>query len=374
MNPKLNVTLPTRSQTHPIFIGQGVLDHLAAYCREIAPRVCIISDKATEKLYGNILQQRLSDSNLEVSIFSFPAGELSKTRSTKEALEDRMLAKGLGRDTVLIALGGGIVTDVAGFVASTYCRGIPLIHVPTTLLAMVDASIGGKTAVNTSTAKNMIGANYQPKAIFMDLDTLKTLPVQELKNGLVECLKHGLIADSDHFHFLENHVDKVLRYDFSILEKIVLDSCRIKIKIVEQDPFETGQRRLLNFGHTIGHAIETMTQHAIPHGRAVAMGIIAESYLSLLLGHLQIPAFEKIVKVFSNYQIDTHLDVSLNLTDLMKVMKLDKKAIQSTPRFVILKEIGRCLDCEGDYCQQVDQDKLRNMLEWFCGQYTPTLT
>ena len=165
-------------------------------------------------------------------------------------MENQLFEKGLGRDTCVIALGGGVVTDMAGYVAATYCRGIPLVMIPTSLLGMVDASIGGKTGVNVSYGKNMLGCIYQPKKVFIDLFTLKTLPKKELTNGVVEMIKHGLIADDNLFEYLEKHSDQLLALDFSFLEKAIFESCRIKKEIVEQDEKENGKRHLLNFGHT----------------------------------------------------------------------------------------------------------------------------
>ncbi len=368
MTQKLTVHIPQKDIEYDIHIGAGLLASPALYqtCQIMASRLAIVADTNTEAFYGKQLQHFLSGQGLDVDLLSFQSGELYKTRHTKEWLEDQLLAKGFGRDTALIALGGGIVTDVTGFVASTYCRGIPYLMLPTSLLAMVDASIGGKTGVNVPTGKNMIGTIYQPHAIFMDSATLKSLPKDELKNGIVECIKHGVILDAAYFELLENHAQQVLELDLSFLEHVIFHSCRIKKCVVEEDERETGKRRLLNFGHTIGHALETLTHHAIPHGQAVAIGMLAESYLSMLLGHLSKASFDRIVTILNTYNIHTTLDSPLSPNDFLEAMKLDKKSVKSTPRFVLVKAIGTCLDCDGQYCQSVDVAVLKKTLDWIC--------
>ncbi len=368
MTQELKLFLKRNQVEYPIYIGESLLQSrlLKDYCGSLGHRFAIIADTHTESLFGKKLKQVMEAQGFEAHLFAFPPGEQYKTRETKQSLEDQMLASGLGRDTCLIALGGGIVIDVAGFVASTYCRGIPFVLVPTTLLGMVDASIGGKTGVNVPQGKNLIGTIAQPSAIFMDLTLLKSLPENELKNGLVECLKHGLILDSDYYNFLESHTEAILKGDISLLEKVIADSCRIKKEVVEEDEQERGKRRLLNFGHTIGHAIETLTHHTIPHGLAVAIGIVAESYLSMKLKQLSPQSFERIVKVFKKFGIKTTLDIPLKPEDFFQVLKLDKKSVNNRPRFVMIQEIGNCLECDGEYCQSVDSEILRSTLEWTC--------
>lgn len=368
MAVKLTIKIPPRELVYDIHIGENLLETDLFYqsCLSLGSRFAIISDENTGALFGKKLRDSLAHRGMEVHHLSFKSGELFKTRQTKEWLEDQLLDKGFGRDTCLLALGGGIVTDITGFLASTYCRGISFIMIPTSLLAMVDASIGGKTAVNVPAGKNMIGTIYQPNAIFMDMATLKSLPFEELKNGIVESIKHGIILDADYFNFLEANSKQVLALDFSILEKLIDRSCRIKQAVVEEDEQEKGKRRLLNLGHTIGHALETLTHHAVSHGKAVAIGIMAESYLSLQLNLLPASAFERILKILKNYHIDTTLDAPPSPEDFLQAMKLDKKSLKSTPRFVMLKDIGTCLDCNLQYCQSVDPAILQNTLEWIC--------
>lgn len=349
-----------------VTIAPGLLEspQLFESCKKMGSTFALITDTHTEGLFGKALLQRMHKEGLSAHLFAFPPGENYKTRATKEALENKMLAQGMGRDCCVIALGGGIVTDVAGFLASTYCRGVPCILIPTSLLAMVDASIGGKTGVNVPEGKNLIGSLYPPKAIFIDVSTLKTLPEKELKNGLVECLKHGLILDASYFSFLEKNREKILLKDLTILEKVIADSCMIKTSVVAKDPSEKGLRRLLNFGHTIGHAIETLTHHEIPHGYAVALGILAESHLSIQLGHLPAASLNRIQTTFQAFAIPTQLTIPLTPEDFKRAMQLDKKSLKKVPRFVLIKEIGECLECNGNYCESVPETVLNETLEW----------
>ena len=252
-------------------------------------------------MYGEPLQRELASSGLEAFLFSFSNGEQYKTRETKEILENQLFEKGLGRDTCVIALGGGVVTDIAGYVAATYCRGIPHVMFPTSLLGMVDASIGGKTSVNVPYGKNMVGCIYQPRKVVIDLSTLISLPKKEFANGVVEMIKHGLIADCKLFEDLEKHSDELLALNAVKLEQTIFESCRIKKEIVEQDEKENGKRRLLNFGHTIGHALERLTHYSLSHGEAVAIGLLVESYLSVRLGILDQKSFERIKKILLQY-------------------------------------------------------------------------
>jgi 3-dehydroquinate synthase len=200
----------------------------------------------------------------------------------------------------------------------------------------------------------------------MDIATLKTLPQLELKNGIVEIIKHGLILDSQYFELLESYPKEMLRLDLLLLEKVIFESCRIKQQIVEEDERETGKRHVLNLGHTIGHAIEILSDHQISHGQAVATGIIAESYLSTQLGHLSTSDFERIVNIFKSYQIHTILEIPLTPQDFFRVFRLDKKSVENVPRFVVLKRIGECLSFDSQYCSSVDEKVLTKTLEWMC--------
>jgi 3-dehydroquinate synthase len=368
MNSQLSLHFSQSECSYPIFIGEKLLkhSHFIHYCQSLRKRGAIISDSQVAPLYGQELQMRLQFGHVETSLLVFEAGEKQKTRQTKEWLEDQLFEQGFGRDSFLIALGGGVVTDLSGFLASTYCRGIPLIMIPTSLLAMVDASIGGKTAVNVPYGKNMVGTLYHPSAIFMDTSTLKTLSKEEFKNGVVEAIKHGLILDASYFAFLEQHAQNILNLEMSYVERLIYESCLIKRSIVEEDEQEKGKRRTLNFGHTLGHAIELLTDYQIPHGQAVAVGILGESYLSMQLGLLSSSSFERIRNIFKQYQIEIQNTFSLSPARVLNALQLDKKSVKNQPRFVLLKEIGTCTDCSGEFCSSVEQKVLEKALNWIC--------
>jgi 3-dehydroquinate synthase len=279
-------------------------------------------------------------------------------------LENQLFEKGLGRDTCVIACGGGVVTDLAGYVAATFCRGVPLVMIPTTLLGMVDASIGGKTGLNTPQGKNLLGCIYQPQKIIIDMTTLKSLSRKELTHGIVETIKHSLIADFNLFEELEKHSQNLLALDFSILNPVIVASCRIKKQIVEYDEQESGKRRVLNFGHTIGHALESLTNYSLPHGEAVAIGLLVESYLSLKLGKLNLHSFERIKALLVRYGLPLQLPTLFTIPSLLNAMVLDKKSLKGKPRFVTIDAIGSTLDYDSCYCTHIDEKLLIEALQW----------
>lgn len=284
-------------------------------------------------LYGEKIRNFLSP--WEVHLFSFSPGEKSKTRKVKEELEDALFREKLGRDTTIIGLGGGVVTDIAGFVAATFCRGVPLILIPTTLMGMVDASIGGKVGVNTPHGKNLVGAYYFPKKIFIDSDFLSTLSEHEMRNGKAEVLKYGLIQDKE-LLYIED------------VEEMIRRSVGIKESVVTLDPDEKGLRRVLNFGHTIGHAIEAVTDYEMSHGDAITIGMRIESYLSMRMGYLKEEELQEIDKILPI------VNFSFAFSTLYEKMQQDKKARSKKPRFVLLEKIGQVASFGGDYCIEVD--------------------
>jgi len=320
---------------------------LVSTCESLGNQLVIISDENVASLYA---QDLLKCFDKPPHLLTITPGEQSKTRETKQVLEDQMCQLDLGRDTCVIALGGGVVTDLAGFVAATYCRGVPVVYIPTSLLAMTDAAIGGKTGVNTSFGKNLIGTFTQPEAIFIDLNTLNTLPEEERFNGTVEMLKHGLIADEELFYAIAGY-DEV--------GELIQKSITIKQNIVKQDAAEKGLRQLLNFGHTIGHAIEHASHYEISHGQAVAVGIQTESYISNQMGLLPDQDFNKILDFFR------HKAYILNCTadKIKRALILDKKSQNKTPRFVLLKSIGQAYTEQG-YAIEVDNDLIDQAINW----------
>jgi len=340
-------------------IGQGYLnpsDEFSTYA--------IVTDSEVRALYGESLLKKLSALGSKVHLFSFPSGEANKTRETKELLENQFFEKSLGRDTCVIALGGGVVTDLAGYLAATYCRGLPLVLIPTTLLGMVDASLGGKNGVNTPYGKNMVGTIYQPKKIWIDVSFLKSLPLKELKNGIVEMIKHGLIMDAHYFEFLETHSEALLNRDVAILEEAIIKSCHIKNEIIEEDISENGKRRLLNFGHTIGHAIEQVTHYAVSHGEAVAIGLLAESYIAQELGYLKSASLDRILAILEKYSIPLTLADAISEEALLQAMSRDKKSKNGKARFVLINEIGASMPFQGNYCTPIEEKLIKQAIQW----------
>lgn len=288
----------------------------------------IITDHTVAQLYGLAALRYFGKAQL----FSFPAGEASKTRETKAWLEDALLEAGFGKETTIVGLGGGVVTDMAGFLAATFYRGVPLILIPTTLMAMVDTAIGGKNGVNTGRGKNQLGTIYPPHQVIFDTRFLSTLPVQEWQNGFSEIIKHGLIADT------------TLLKTFDIR-----DAIEVKRRIVAQDLYDKGKRRLLNFGHKIGHALETASGYQITHGEAIAKGLVIESRVALELGYLRKSAFDVIQSLLppAFYSLDPEAVFS---------------AMRKPIRLSMLRDIGEPLSFNGEYCTLVDPEIVRNIL------------
>lgn len=327
--------------------------------KELELKTAIITDTNVKKIFASQIE------HLDVNIFSFPAGENNKTRETKAALEDVLLAHNYGRDSCIIGLGGGVVNDLAGFLASTYCRKIKWIQIPTTLLGMVDASIGGKTGVNTLYGKNMIGSFYFPEIVLVDTKFLETLPEKEQINGIVEILKYGLIKSPQLFYSMRENRDKWNETNSDFIMQTIFQSLSIKAEIVEKDPFEEkGIRMLLNFGHTFGHALETLEEYKIDHGVAVAIGIMMASFISEKMGFLSREDFSLIHETFTIYKVPMQLSKMHSFEDLLATLAIDKKARKSSPRMVLLKKIGQVHPFDGKYCSEVDFEQLENAISW----------
>lgn len=363
----LRCAIPKSTTTYDIEIRAGSLDNpkeLIQHLRLLGSKIAIITDNEVKTLYGMRLQEALSLNNFVCELFYFPHGENHKTRQTKEHLEDQLLEKGFGRDSIIIALGGGVVSDIAGLLAATYKRGLPLITIPTTLLAMVDASIGGKNGVNTPYGKNMIGTVYHPNHVMIDPLTLNSLPRNELKFGIIEMIKHGLIADAAHFEFLERNSERLLKLDPEALKTAIFESCQIKVSIVQEDERDKGKRNVLNFGHTIAHSLELVTDYLMPHGQAVALGIITESHIALQLGHLDQHSFNRIINTIYSYGLPLEILEHYSFDTITNAMISDKKSVKEKPRFVLINGIGSCLPCNGSYCNYVADNVIKNAIEW----------
>jgi 3-dehydroquinate synthase len=292
-----------------------------------------------------------------------PAGEQSKNIGTVVAMVEAMEKAYLGRDTVVLALGGGTVGDIAGFAAAIFKRGVPVVQIPTTTLAQADSAIGGKTGVDSSISKNAFGAFWHPAAVFIDVATLRTLDERQYRAGLVESVKHGLIADEEYFEFLESHLDAILDRDMNILETVARYNCTIKGHVVAEDPLEKNKRRILNYGHTVGHAVEAASDYALLHGEAIAVGIIAAGLIEVELGLSEPGRLDRIRMVLEKLGVPVKLPPDLAEDRIIDVMRHDKKAVDQWPRFVLLDRLGH-IHCEhGQYAVPVGREVVEKALE-----------
>lgn len=339
-------------------------------CKSISSRFAIITDDKVELLYGNSLLELLKENELNAVLFSFPSGEENKNRKTMEKIENEMFEAKFGRDSCIIALGGGVVTDLAGFIAATYCRGIPFVSIPTSLLCMVDASIGGKTGINVSYGKNLLGAIYSPKAIFMDFTKLTTLSEKEMRNGAAEMIKHSLIADRHLFEKFSDDLEKWEQRDLEFISEMIYKNCLIKKKFVEEDLQENGKRRVINFGHTIGHALETIEGYRLSHGEAIAIGMVVESFISLKSGFLEESEFDEIYRLFKLIHFPLKISKEITIKKMIETMSYDKKAEGGTPRFIILDGIGKVISYSGEYCTPIEEDLLHETLGWMISEFS----
>jgi len=341
----VTVRVPLQAQgdaSYDIVIGSRVIADLPALLRQRCPAAAyaVISDSHVAKMYGEKIVATLHDGPLPVQLFTFPAGEWNKTRETWASLSDRMLAAHLGRDCAVIALGGGVVGDVAGFVAATYLRGVPYVQVPTTLLAMIDSSIGGKTGVDVPTGKNLLGAFHEPRFVLADLDFLSSLPPVQLAAGLAEAVKHGVIADAEYFAFLERDYATILDKERAALERVVRRSVEIKAAVVAEDEREAGRRAILNFGHTVAHAIEATSKFDVLHGEAVAIGIALEARLAEALGIGTKGTADRVVRLLEHCRLPVARPEGTSVDALLEAMRGDKKVRDGKIRFALPREIG----------------------------------
>lgn len=309
---------------------------------EFSPTVAVISNPTVFSHYGDIVIKSLKDAGFNCVSILIPDGEEYKNITWAYNIITELLKNRLDRNSCLIALGGGVIGDITGFVASIYMRGINFIQVPTTLLSQVDSSVGGKTGINHELGKNMIGTFYQPKLVWIDIDTLKTLPKREILCGIAEVIKYGVIWDKEFFEFLEINRESVLNLDHLSLTHIIRRSCEIKADIVSRDEQERGLRAILNYGHTIGHALETETEYKrYLHGEAVAIGMNVEARLSEALGLLNKKDSLRIKETIESYGLPSKLPEGLSIESLISHMMIDKKVEAGELRFVLPEEIGR---------------------------------
>lgn len=326
-------------------------------------RFAVITDSIVKSLYAEKLVSLLREAGYDAELFFFEAGEKNKTRQTKEQIEDAMLAKGFRRDCCIIAAGGGVVTDLAGFLAGTYGRGVPFINYATTLLAAADASVGGKTAVDTPLATNLIGIFNQPRKVYLDIAAWKTLPPRQVSSGLAETIKHACIADRDFFHYLEAHIDDIRAFDKEACEHIAQTNCRIKYQVVMQDERENGLREILNLGHTVGRAIETVSDYRLLHGEALSIGLIAEAQLACQYGYLSDRDRDAMISLLQKAGLPAAIPSYIDREALVRKLYTDKKVRNGRLRFVIQKGIGDIAEFEkGVFAVPVEEETARAVI------------
>lgn len=340
MRARVPVETPGRAAAYEVVVGEEALAELPGLLAARFPghRVAAIADSGALRLHGRALGAALPPG---APIFEVPAGEECKSRAEKERVEDELLACRLGRDSVIVGFGGGAATDLAGFVAATYLRGVPFVAVPTTLLAAVDASVGGKTGVNTPHGKNLIGAIRQPAAVLADTALLATLPEAEFGNGLAESLKMAATSDRALFGELERTIGALRRREPEALARLIAASVRIKAAVVASDELEGGLRQVLNFGHTVGHGLEHATDYRLPHGAAVAIGMVAESRMASTAGFLPPPEEARLHALLAAARLPGLAPPRVERRPVLDALRSDKKARGGEPRFVVLEAIGR---------------------------------
>ncbi len=338
----IRVNLSTNG--YNIYIDKGIVEKIGELLvNEKEPcKTLLITDKNVEKIYGNAVLESLRRKKFDVGLVSIDPGEEQKSLETAGVLYHACFDCKLDRNSLIVALGGGVVGDIGGFVASTFMRGIPFIQAPTSLLAQVDSSIGGKVAVNHPKGKNMIGSFYQPMAVFIDTGTLSTLPALELVAGLVEVIKYGVIKDEKLFEYIEESLHEIVRLNYEAILNIIATSCQIKANVVAEDEKEKHIRAILNYGHTIGHAIETLTDYKkYRHGEAVAMGMLYATKIAVEMGLTNKAVYERQRTLFTKMGLS--LNPGLDAGDIIKILYTDKKTVAGRLRFILPLRIGEVI-------------------------------
>ncbi|MFC1544892.1 3-dehydroquinate synthase [Gemmatimonadota bacterium] len=365
---KVPVPLTNRPDlSYDILIEPGLIGRAPSILADMysGKSIAVISDRNVASLYGHELTAKLIDKKFRlVEMIEFPAGEASKCRRVKEQVEDRLFEAGMGRDSVVVALGGGVTGDLAGYVAATFNRGVPLVQVPTSLLAMADSSIGGKVGIDVPWGKNLIGAFHQPSLVLIDPRMLNSLPEQELKSGMAEVVKHGVIRDADLFDYIEQHLDRILGREEDVMAELVARNCAIKADVVSQDERESNLRQILNFGHTLGHAVESFSGFGWLHGEAVSCGMAAEAEIAVLMGLMKPDERDRITALLVRIGLPVDIrTLDAGAETLVKLTRLDKKARTGRARYALAAGIGSMATrADGGYGIEVDEQLVREVL------------
>ncbi len=352
------------NDSYSIFFGRGLFKQIAEEQKARWPKnskFAIITDSNVRKLYAGSLEETLKNEGLNVNVFSFEAGEQNKRMETYLSVIGQMSGLEYGRDSVILALGGGVVGDMAGLIAALFNRGVPCIQVPTTVLAQADASVGGKTAVDTEHGKNIIGAFKQPAAVYVDVSTLKTLSDRDYVSGMAETIKHGIIETIKYgnvqerfFDYLWKNSGLILQRDSDALLHTSKRNCIIKGNVVQQDPEEKGLRRILNYGHTIGHAVEKLSGFKLPHGEAVSIGMVAEGNIAVMLGYFSPSELARQENLLLRFGLPVKIPEGMSDEAIIEATSVDKKAAGGRARYALPSSIGKMLEFGGAYATFVD--------------------
>ena len=351
------ILVKTNSKSYPIFIEENIENSLIFFLKKNLKikqnKLVLITNKTIAHYQGDFIKKLHQQLNKRIFLLTLPDGEQHKTLETLNVIYTFMLQKAMDRTSWVLALGGGVIGDMAGMAAATFMRGVPLVQIPTTLLSMVDSSIGGKVAVNHQLGKNMIGAFYQPEAVFVGTQFLKTLPLSEFKNGLAEVIKHGIIKDSRYFDYLEKKLDRILTLEPPYLIKAIKRSCEIKAEVISQDEKERGLRQILNYGHTFGHALETATQYKyFKHGEAVMQGMRSAGFLGGAINGFSTQDRRRQEELIKRVGLKPLPQLSTN--DLIMALKRDKKFCLGRSTFILPSKIGKV-----NIIHDVDEEKVK---------------
>lgn len=359
---ELTVNVPAvDSGSYTIKIGSGILPQLWDDIENQLGAVSKLVVTDSNVVAAGHLETLIGDRQVETFIID-PPGEQSKRIDVVVRMIEQMESAVMGRDSAIIAIGGGTVGDMAGFAASIFKRGIPVVHIPTTTVSQADSSIGGKTGVDSSMSKNAFGAFWHPSAVYIDTNTLLTLDQRQYTAGLLESVKHALIASCDYFEFIESNIDAILDRDSSALENLAQYNCKIKAEVVEADPTEKNQRRILNYGHTIGHAVESASDYSLLHGECVGIGMVAAGLIEIELGIGSTDRLERVINVLK--KLGCPVTIPADITDdvILELIRRDKKAVGSWPRFALVEEIGKPCIKDGQWAHNAPKDIIKTAL------------
>jgi len=337
---QIDVNPQLKNSDYTVNIGKNILPQLAKFISEkfADHQLVIITDENVHRdQYQNLIKY-LDEKKIHL-IINKP-GEESKSREVKNRIDDEMLSENFTRKTLIIGFGGGVVGDLSGYIAATYKRGIPFVQVPTSLLSMVDSSVGGKTGINTKYGKNLIGSFWQPAAVFADINMLETLPQVEFLNGFAECIKAALILDEDLFEFMENNINKIVNRDYDSVFHVVKRCVELKKQVVNLDTREKGIRQILNFGHTVGHAMETLSHYGIKHGFGVSIGMAVELKMSQLTGDITEEDYNRVITFLKKAGMMYKVSAEFSVEQISEIMLADKKAEKGVIKYVLLDKIG----------------------------------